>query len=42
MPITAHLRDFAPNLEKYKAVQIFLSRIIEIKKIAIFFSNFIP
>jgi hypothetical protein len=24
VPITDHLRDYAPNLEKYKAVHIFL------------------
>ena len=31
-PITNHLRDYAPNLEKYKAVQnFFLSRKIKIR-----------
>jgi hypothetical protein len=32
-PMTDHLRDYAPTLEKYKAMQI---------KIVIFFGNFIP
>ena len=35
-PITDHLRDSRPILEKYKAVQIFLCRKIE-RRIAIFF-----
>ena len=26
VPITNHLRDYVPNLEKYKVVQIFLMR----------------
>jgi hypothetical protein len=32
-PITNHFRDFAPNSEKYKVVQIFAYRKIEIRKI---------
>jgi hypothetical protein len=31
-PITNHLRDFAPNLEKYKAVHIFPFRKIELRR----------
>jgi hypothetical protein len=29
-PITDHLRDYVPNLEKYKAVQFFVRRKMEI------------
>jgi hypothetical protein len=35
-PIPDHLRDSAPNLEKYKVVQILPCRKIEIKKIVNF------
>jgi hypothetical protein len=37
-----HLRDFAPNLEKYKAVQISPILKDKIETIAIFVGNFIP
>ena len=40
-PITDHLRDFAPNLEKYKVVQNFPFRKIEIKRTAKFWVNLI-
>jgi hypothetical protein len=36
VPITDYLRDYAPNLEKYKAVQIAPCRKIEIMRTAIF------
>ena len=35
-PITDHSRDYAPNLEKYKALQIFPCKKIEIRRIAKF------
>jgi hypothetical protein len=31
VPITNHLRYYAPNLEKYKAMQFFMSRKIKIR-----------
>jgi hypothetical protein len=40
VPITDHPRDFAPNLEKYKAAQILPCRRIEIKRTANFLSDF--
>jgi hypothetical protein len=36
VPITDHLKDYAPDLEKYKAI-FFLNRKIEIKGIANFY-----
>ena len=36
MPITDHLRDFAPDLDKYKVMLIFSCRKIEIRRIAFF------
>ena len=35
-PITDHLKDYALDLEKYKPVQIFLCRKIEIRRTANF------
>ena len=41
-PITCHLREFAPNLEKYEAMQFFSCVGREIRRIAIFvFDDFI-
>ena len=37
-PITNHLRDFAPNLEKYKVLQFFspVNLLLELKLLSIF------
>ena len=41
MPITDHLKDFVPDLEKYKVVQFFfLCRKIENMKTTYFFDTF--
>ena len=42
-PTTDHLRDYVPNLEKYKAVQTYpRCRTMEISKTTFFWGNLIP
>lgn len=41
LPIINLLRNYASDLEKYKPMQVFLYRNIEIRRTTIFSSNFI-